>query len=290
MEREMIYFIYQRKGNLTMLERDKKKTQEFQVDDDFEIEESNAAKRLRLKGESTDGPKASEYDNYKAGKAENFWYRNRWRAGIIAILFILVGYALYSCFTHVDEDVSVLYTGVADFGGGRYEKVEEAFKDAMRDYNNDGHLKISLSAHQYYTDNQVEMRRKAGISVNELENSAEYKTYFELVATGEYVFSMLDPELHEELAKREAFIPLTDVFDAVPAGAYDEYGITIGSTEFYKSHPGIQFIPADTVLSVRVPAVINVNSDAKKKERVEIHSELLRDIVNYTPPKETKGE
>ena len=61
---------------------EEKKKQEFQVDENFEIEESNALKVLRAKGEEAENPHESNVPQKKVSKLENFWYLHKWHLGI----------------------------------------------------------------------------------------------------------------------------------------------------------------------------------------------------------------
>ena len=73
----------------------KKKKQEFEVKEDFEIEESNAMKILKAKGEADVNPHESNIEARKIGRLENFWYQHKWHAGLIIAAIVIGGVLLY---------------------------------------------------------------------------------------------------------------------------------------------------------------------------------------------------
>ncbi|MDD6094671.1 MAG: hypothetical protein PUC29_02900, partial [Clostridia bacterium] len=72
----------------------------------------------------------------------------------------------------------------------------------------------------------------------------------------------------------------------VPKGAVDEYGVRLGDIDFYESNPDISFIPADTILAVRVTSPVNLKSEEKSREYSERHRDLFRDIVLFEAEEE----
>ena len=90
---------------------EKKKTQEFQVEEDFEIEESNALKVLRGKGEENENPHASNIPQKKVGRLENFWYLHKWHLGIGIFVLVLGIIVLVQFLTSVPPDAHIMYTG-----------------------------------------------------------------------------------------------------------------------------------------------------------------------------------
>ena len=269
---------------------EEKKKQEYEVNNDFEIEESGAMKVLRAKGEEDNNPHESHIPQQKVGWLENFWYLHKWHLGIgvfAAALFIVF---LVQVIFNVPADVHIMYAGPQGMVGRDYDLLEKAVKDAMGDYNGDGHLEIGFSDNTFLSQTEIERRKKLNpkYTYDIQANNAAFQRYQAEVAAGTHMFCMLDPELYRGLCELDAFVPLSEIFDTLPEYATEEYGICLGDTEFYKSNSDIQYIPRDTMLAVRVPSALELKSEEKKKERLEYHKQLLRDIVEYKPSEEDK--
>lgn len=272
---------------------EEKKKQEFQVDETFEIEESNALKVLRAKGEENENPHESHIPQKKVGKLENFWYLHKWHLGIGIFVIILAVIVLVQFITTVPADVYIMYTGPQPIIGNDYENLENAFEAAMGDYNGDGKRGISFTDNTFLTEAEIERRKAEAEEIRKTDpdypaytydgnaNSAAYQRYMAEVTSGSHMFCMLDPDLYYGLAEVGGFVPLSEIFDTVPEGA-EEYGIRLGDTEFYKCNSKLKFLPADTMLAVRIPSTLDMKSESKKEKQLEAHKKLLRDIWEYT--------
>ena len=264
---------------------DEKKVQEYKVDDTFEIEESNAMKVLKGKGEENENPHESHIPQEKVGKLENFWYLHKWHLGIGAVVAALVITLICQIIFNVPADVYIMYAGPGAMVGRDYDKLEEAIVAAMGDYNEDGHKEISFSDNTFLTENEIERRKELNpkYTYDVTANNASYQRYMAEISAGTHMFCMLDPELYRGLAELGGLVPLSEIFDEVPEYATEEYGICIGDTEFYKTNADIQYIPRDTMIAVRLPSAIDIKSEEKKQQQLEYHKALLRDIVEYVP-------
>lgn len=248
--------------------------------DDFEIEESNALKVIKGTGQTVDAP-APDTGIKKAGRLENFWYHHKWHAGIICGAVIIGAVLLIQLIFNKTPDVYIMYAGPGAMVGAQYERFEAAVEEAMSDYDGNGYKKISFSDSTYLTQEQAAQRREMGLSVDDVANSAAYKRYQMELSAGEHMVCMLDPDIYESAKAVGAFVPLSELFDEIPASAVDEYGIRLGETEFYKSNPDIAFIPADTVIALRVPQVLSFRSEEKNEEYFERHKQMFCDMVLF---------
>lgn len=271
-----------------MHKMEEKKKQEFQADENFEIEDSNVLKVLKAKGEEDSNPHESHLPQKKVSKIENFIYLHKWHLGIGIFVGVLAIVLICQIIFHVPADVYILYTGPQAMVGRDYEKLEDAFQAVMDDYNGDGHKELNFADNTFLTEKEIERRRALNpkYKYDVTANNGAYQRFMTEITSGIYMFCMLDPDLHAGLREQEAFVPLTDIFDEIPECAEDDYGIRLGDTEFYRSNGDIQYIPANTVLAVRVPSTLDIKSEEKKAELLEYHKALLRSIVEYTPEEE----
>ena len=264
---------------------EEKKTQEFVCDEDPVIEDSVAAKRIKALGEDTVNPHESKFGGKRVGKLENFWYQHRWHAGIIIAFAVIAIVAVVQLVTRVTPDISIVYAGPGTMLGSGYERFEAALSDLMEDYNGDGKKEITMADNTFFSSDQVKEKQKLGQFVDLTANQSSYERYMVEVTSREYLLCMLDPSLFREVKDNGGFIPLKEIFgDNVPASAFEDYGIRLGDTDFYKEHKSeFFFIPADTVLSVMT---LPEDASNKKKELQQYHIELIRAIANYKTPEE----
>lgn len=259
------------------------------VREDFEIEESNAMRVLRGTGEENTNPHESRIEGRKISRAENFWYRHKWHAGLTLCGIAIAVVVLIQIITHVKPDLYIMYTGPAAIVGNRYDKLEAAITSVMEDTNGDGKTAISFADNTYLSADQIDAKKAATSGTFRFDyqsNNAAFQRYTTEITAGKHMFVMLDPALHDQMASAGAFVPLDEIFDGeIPASAYGDYGIRLGDTGFYKSDPDINFLPADTVLAVRIPAALDFKSDEKKAEYAAPYKELLRSIAEYVPEK-----
>lgn len=259
------------------------------VREDFEIEESNAMRVLRGTGEENTNPHESRIEGRKISRAENFWYRHKWHAGLTLCGIAIAVVVLIQIITHVKPDLYIMYTGPAAIVGNRYDKLEAAITSVMEDTNGDGKTAISFADNTYLSADQIDAKKAATSGTFRFDyqsNNAAFQRYTTEITAGKHMFVMLDPALHDQMASAGAFVPLDEIFGGeIPASAYGDYGIRLGDTEFYKSDPDINFLPADTVLAVRITAALDFKSDEKKAEYAAPYKELLRSIAEYVPEK-----
>ena len=259
------------------------------VREDFEIEESNAMRVLRGTGEENTNPHESRIEGRKISRAENFWYRHKWHAGLTLCGIAIAVVVLIQIITHVKPDLYIMYTGPAAIVGNRYDKLEAAITSVMEDTNGDGKTAISFADNTYLSADQIDAKKAATSGTFRFDyqsNNAAFQRYTTEITAGKHMFVMLDPALHDQMASAGAFVPLDEIFGGeIPASAYGDYGIRLGDTEFYKSDPDINFLPADTVLAVRIPAALDFKIDEKKAEYAAPYKELLRSIAEYVPEK-----
>ena len=110
---------------------DEKKTEEVN-----DIPESVAARRLKALGGDT--PTEGDTAVVKGNFLENFWYHHKWKTIIItASLFLLLICTLQMC-TQNSYDVYLMYAGPGYLTVNETRTAQDAIKQIMPDYNEDG--------------------------------------------------------------------------------------------------------------------------------------------------------
>lgn len=241
---------------------------------------SNAMKVIKGTGQSIE-PEPSDVPVEKVGKFENFWYHHKWHAGVTIGVIVLAVILIVEIFTNKTPDVYMMYAGPGGMIGNQYDRFEEAVVSVMEDYDKNGYKKLSFSDNTYLTAEQIAARRKMGLNVDETANRAAFERYNVEIAAGEHMICLLDPQLYQTVADIGGFVPLKDIFGEKPGGAVDDYGIRIGDISFFGDNPDLSFIPADTIIALRVPSTLNLKSEEEKQEYFERHRELFISIVEY---------
>ncbi len=265
---------------------EERKVQEFVCEEDPEIKDSAAARRIKALGEDEVNIHESKFHGKKIGRVENFWYQHRWHLGITVFFIIVATVAVLQIVTRVTPDACIMYAGPGTLVGAGYERFEAAIFEVLDDYSGDGKKELSVADSTYLNPKQAEEKMKLGY-FDASENQAAYERYMVEITSREYMLCMLDPELFNEVKENGGFLSLKEIFgDEIPYGAYEEYGIRLGDTEFYKSRKSeLFFLPEDTVLAVMT---LPEKASEKKIEKQKQHMELLRAIAEYEAPKKEK--
>ncbi len=255
-----------------------------------EIPMSAAMRVLQAKGEDLQNEHESQYTGKKVSWLENFWYQHKWHAGLIAFAVVIALVLVWQIITYVRPDVYIMYTGPVAFIGSRYTELEEAITQVMDDYNGDGEKAISFTDNTYLTEEQIAKKQEEAKAHNEeyipdysgLRSS--YSRFQTEMTAAKHMLCILDPALYEQIRDMDGFMPLSDIFgEELPDSAADAYAIRLGDTAFYEYYPGVQVMPADTILAVRSKEAPGIAGNEKKLEQLEHHAGLLRAIASFIP-------
>lgn len=280
-----------------MEDKEKKEPQEEKRDvsvpaagETDEIPMSAAMRVLQAKGENLQNEHESQYNGKKVSWLENFWYQHKWHAGLTLFVVVIALVLVWQIITYVRPDVYIMYTGPVAFVGSRYTELEEAITQVMDDYNGDGEKAISFTDNTYLTEEQIEKKQEEAKAQNEeyipdySGLKASYSRFQTEMTAAKHMLCMLDPALYEQIRDMDGFMPLSDIFgEDLPDCAADAYGIRLGDTAFYQYCPGVQIMPADTILAVRSKEAPGIEGNEKKLEQLQHHAELLRTIATFMP-------
>ncbi|MBQ8004875.1 MAG: hypothetical protein IJ303_00990 [Clostridia bacterium] len=228
---------------------------------------------------------------YAQGRAakwfDNFWYHYKWPTlGIIFALFVVIICSLQMC-EKEKVDAYVMYGGPCEIEGDVLINLRSALKAALpEDINGDGEKYVEVVSHYIMSKDEIEAARE-----NESADDfyidpafiAQNKQKFDnLIVAGEYSVCLLSPYLYEEVKTAGGFMPLEEMFDEIPVGAIDEYGIKLSETDFGSSFPGVNSLPPDTVLCMRRIGTLSAFLSKGSTEReYEQAMKLFRAIALY---------
>jgi len=267
---------------------------------DDQIEESNAARRIRLLGqveeEKNDEP-------IKVNKLANFWYHNKVIITTVAVFAIIFGVTIGQFVSRKNPDVVLIYAGPQYITPNEARAFCSAVESILPDYNENGKIDAELRDFIYMTDEQfAEAKAEAeAIGVELQYDVAANKTNDQLfsieIFSGESMICFLSSHQYDMVLAADAFVPLSELFEKIPDGAIDEYGIKLSETKFYRFYDALKVLPDDIVIAVRkVTAMSEIASGKSKTQKIfEQNCDLFKRIMTfeypegYVEPEETEN-
>ena len=96
------------------------------------------------------------------------------------------------------------------------------------------------------------------------------------IMTGSAQICLVDPSVYYTMKNADYLLPLTQFVDILPENDYNDYAVRLADTDFGKYQPGVQDMPADTLICFRRTGVLN-----KNEELTAAHEALMRAILTY---------
>jgi len=258
-----------------------------------EIEESNAARRLRALG---DNPAPVEEEPIKVNKWANFWHYNKTKI-IIAVFFaVVLGVGLGQLLNRQNPDVSILYAGPDYVSPNDAENFCSLLEGLMDDYNGDGRKYVQLEDLVYMSEDQITAYLEAAkaddenATVDRTKNKNMEDRFVSEVFAGSASLCILAEDQYEIVANSGGFVPLSELFATVPESAIDDYGIRFAETKFAKFYNLTSLFPADSVIALRTLPTASAITGKERAEKLHTYAEALYRIITefeypagYTP-------
>lgn len=225
-------------------------------------------------------------------KLDNFWYHNKWKV-IISLFFILV---LTVCVLQTCEKRE--YKAEIVFGGKcKLDKAQmTGLRSALSRLVNDGEADPELVyVYEYEIFSEEELKKTneeynrllkeaggdisavvGGYYVDPTRNTSEYKAYNNMTMTGEALVYIVSPFLYDSLKSANRLVDLSGIYDDMPDGAVDNFGIKYSSTDLYDRYTGARVFPEDSIICLLKPTVV---SQKNKPEAYKEAEKLFKSIV-----------
>ncbi len=264
-----------------------------------EENESNVARRLRLMGEDS-APEPEE--PIEIDRLANFWYHHKIKILMIAFFGIVLAICIGQFAAVQNPDVYILYAGADYITPNENQKFCDILEELGEDYNEDGKNYVQLNdlvfmteeQQQAYFDYMEEQGETPSIDMTTNNKTSERFTYE--IFSGESSLCILSESQYREVAASNGFLPLSEMFDELPEGTIDDYGIRFSETKLYQFYESARIFPEDAVIALRRVATTSAITGKKKAERLHGYSrDLFCRMVNfeypagYVPP-ENEGE
>ncbi|MBO5313581.1 MAG: hypothetical protein J6B29_06400 [Clostridia bacterium] len=252
-----------------------------------EINESNAAKRMRLLGiENDDNIHNEEMAIKKGSFFQNLWYQYKWGIIIGAILLAIAIIFIVQMANKPRYDMYLSYTGPMNVDIEIRDALEYSFVELMQDYNEDGEKTLNFASIIFQNEEQRkgdpnEVYKKYGALMDDYGNSEALQNFHNQRLSGIVVMYLMDQTLYEEYAA--SFMKIEDVLGYRPDSSVmaGDNAIYLKKTEFYKhminteGGYALRNLPGDTVICI-MPKLTTVDEDLHRDS-----IKLLEAIVSF---------
>lgn len=223
---------------------------------------------------------------------DNFWYHYKWPTVIVAF-FVLLGVICFSqCASKEVGDVTLAYAGNYTMNEEERNRILDVFQAVAPEKELDGRrvpTKVLLTTFSVYTEDElrpVYTDENGNIDLYAF-NSAKHlsnehlSTFGTYTMTGEAGVWLVSEFVFEQRNLGEVAVPLSELFEEMPSGAYRDCAIRLGDTELYRYYDALKVLPADTLIILPRSYVWGESSNAEKYEEFK---QLYYALVNFKAP------
>ncbi len=251
---------------------------------DFEIQDSNSAKKLKALGVDMSDKIHSEEDEIKKGNLwDNIWYRYKWAIIIGGILLIIAVVLIAQTAGKKDDDLRLVYMGPSYIADNETRNsLYDIFSVLAEDYNNDGELVINIASNVLLNSEQITEEDEEGRKPNASQiakNQELLNTVKQQMQIGDFTIYFIDKGLYEESLKG-AFVNIEEItgIDIDENIKYDDYSFYLKKTEFGKYYKGLEKLPSDTLVLVLQKTVFANEDDYNNS------IEFLKEMLSFKKP------
>ena len=207
-------------------------------------------------------------------KLDNFWYYYKWHVIVaLFVIFAVVVCTVQAC-SREKEDIQIIYAGGSYIEGESYLDISKTLSSILpEDFDGDGSKKVGFINYQIYSQEEIEELEKIILPdgtknvVDKAQNTSNMTSYSSFMMTGEVSVCFLSEDLFENMKKNDRLRPLSDIFDEIPESAYDEYGIKLSETDFYKYNSSIRTLGEETVICLMRQTVVGASKNDQEYEK-----------------------
>ena len=221
---------------------------------------------------------------------DNYWYHYKWHTIIAAFFGIFLIFATGQMLKKDKYDVNLLYAGPAVISASYHDAIKYSVAQVMDDYNGDGKKSVSLYDMTILSPEQLEEARKeaetdGGLMYSGNTTLLTMQQFNSEMVAGDSVICLLDPYMYKDVYSIGGFRKLEEVLGYTPESAIDDCGVRLSDTDFGKFFTGINWLPEDTVMCVKViSSAKNMKGGSKEEKRYEQNLELFRAIMDFKIP------
>ena len=218
---------------------------------------------------------------------DNFWYHYKIQAIIALVLLFTVVISTVQLATRERFDYHLLYAGPRIIAVQDIAYMRRAVETVGEDIDKNGKVAVSIDDIVMLSPEERAAAMEAGSVFNAEFINQSMNEYYQQIVAGEAVVCLLSPYMYDMVHESDGFMPLAEIFDEIPASAYDDCGILLAKTEFGQSFNGMDDLPEDTILCIRRLSSLSKMKGQNKTEKLhEGYVALFKSIENYTAPVE----
>lgn len=221
-------------------------------------------------------------------KLENFWYHYKWHT-IFTIFFLTVFLiCTVQCMQKEDPDAMILYSGPSVVTAEGKSAIGQIVSSRLeKDENGDGSKIVSLTDVVILSDEQIKEQEKLAEEDGQVlyydpnQRTSSFEQVKNWLISGEMLIAILDPFVYERFEGQGLFVPLTEIFDEVPASAVDDYAVSMDRLDFVIYNPELKEAFGGAVMVLVRPTVTSMLSGNDSEEWYGAHLSLYRRIVGF---------
>ncbi|MBO5440237.1 MAG: hypothetical protein J6A53_06235 [Clostridia bacterium] len=251
---------------------------------DFEIQDSNSAKKLKALGvDMNEKIHSSEDEITKGNLWDNIWYRYKWAIIIGSIMLVIAVILIVQVAMKKDDDIKIAYVGPAYIADTETrDSLINIFSLIAKDYNGDGEKIINITSNVILNSEQITEEDEEGRKPNASQvgqNQQYLNTFIQQMQSGDFTIYLVDSKLYEESLKG-VFVNIEEALsmDIPDEMKYDDYSIYLSKTEFGSYYKGLDKLPDDTIALVLQKTVFADEDDYNNS------IEFLKNMINFKAP------
>lgn len=251
--------------------------------------ESLAARRIKALGE--DKQETETEEPVKINRLANIWYHYKVRIIIIAAFAFIISVAMAQYLSRSDPDVYILYAGPDYITANGNTEFCDVLESLIDDCNGDNKVYVQLNDMVFMTEDQanayIEYCDETGedMMLDMLSNKQMNERFTYEVFGGDASICIFSEDQYDSVAEADGFMKLETLFDEIPEGAIDEYGVRLSETKLYKFYDCARIFPEDAVIAIRKVSTMSAITGKKKAEKRHGWSEeLFKAILNFEYP------
>lgn len=222
---------------------------------------------------------------------ENLWYHYKWTILMVAFFLFVTIVCLVQCTTTPHKDVYITFGGSYTMTSEEKTAVERVFAEVSKQTFGEKALAVGVTDYPFYTEEELRAlytdpetgdfngaayNTAKGMNVNRLKELSSY------MGTGDCSIWLVNTSVYEAQHMSEKLaVPLANIFETTPVGAYDEYAIRLGDTAIYQYYEALQVLPADTLIVLTHPYFMGASSN---EETYTQFKALYKAIVEFQAP------
>ena len=221
---------------------------------------------------------------------DNYWYHYKWPTLVVAF-FLFVGIVCFAqCSAREQGDVTVTFAGGYTVTAEEHAKILDVFNAiAPQKADGKGQVSVLLSAYSIYTEEELKKAytdEEGDLDVYSYNNAKQVSkdhlnTFGTYVMTGESAVWLVSEYVYEVQNLKKIAVPLSELYETLPASAYDGYAIRLADTALYQYYDVLKILPEDTLIVMPHSMVWGESSDG------DAYAEFLnmyRAIVEFQMP------